>query len=78
MSKRLGGIIGCKDQTSSWHLIGFPNGKVRFSQRTTYHTKRKRQWYKKYSEKVTSPNKQKEKRKNQTRVAIGACISKND
>ena len=27
MSKRLGGIIGCKDKTSaSWHLIGFPNG----------------------------------------------------
>ena len=25
MSKRLGGIIGCKYQTSSWHLIGFPN-----------------------------------------------------
>ena len=23
MSKRLGGIIGCKDKTSSWHLIGF-------------------------------------------------------
>ena len=23
MSKRLGGIIGCKDETSSWHLIGF-------------------------------------------------------
>ena len=26
MSKRLGGIIGCKDKASSWHLIGFPNG----------------------------------------------------
>ena len=26
MSKRLGGIIGCKDKTSSWHLIGFPDG----------------------------------------------------
>ena len=26
MSKRFGGIIGCKDQTSSWHSIGFPNG----------------------------------------------------
>ena len=26
MSKRLGGIIGCKYKTSSWHLIGFPNG----------------------------------------------------
>ena len=26
MSKRLvGGIIGCKDKTSSWHLNGFPN-----------------------------------------------------
>ena len=23
-SKRLGGNIGCKDKTSSWHLIGFP------------------------------------------------------
>ena len=26
MSKRLVGIIGCKDKTSSWHLIGFPDG----------------------------------------------------
>ena len=26
MSKRLGGIIDCKDKTSSWHLIGFSNG----------------------------------------------------
>ena len=26
MSKHLRGIIGCKDKTSSWHLIGFPNG----------------------------------------------------
>ena len=26
MSKRLGGIIGCKDKISSWHLIGFPDG----------------------------------------------------
>ena len=24
MSKRLGGIIDCKDQTSSWHLNGSP------------------------------------------------------
>ena len=24
--KRLDGIIGSKDKTSSWHLIGFPNG----------------------------------------------------
>ena len=24
MSKRLGGIIGCKYETSSWHLNGFP------------------------------------------------------
>ena len=24
MSKRLGGIIGCKYKTSSWHLSGFP------------------------------------------------------
>ena len=24
MSKRLGGIIGCKDKTSSWHLNGSP------------------------------------------------------
>ena len=23
-SKRSGGIIGCKDKTSSWHLVGFP------------------------------------------------------
>ena len=21
-----GGIISCKDKTSSWHLIGFPDG----------------------------------------------------
>ena len=26
MSKRLGRIIGCKDKTSSWHLIGFSDG----------------------------------------------------
>ena len=26
MSKRSSGIIGCKDKTSSWHLVGFPNG----------------------------------------------------
>ena len=26
MSKRLGGIMGCKDKTSSWHLNGFPDG----------------------------------------------------
>ena len=26
MSKRLGGIIGCKDKTSSWHLNGFSDG----------------------------------------------------
>ena len=26
MSKLLGGIIGCKDKPSSWHLHGFPNG----------------------------------------------------
>ena len=25
MSKRLGGIIGCKDKTSSWCLNGFPD-----------------------------------------------------
>ena len=28
MSKRLGGIIGCKDQISSWHLNGFPDGSI--------------------------------------------------
>ena len=28
MSKRLGGIIDCKGQTSSWHLNGFPDGTV--------------------------------------------------
>ena len=28
MSKRLGGIIGCKYKTSSWHLNGFPHGVV--------------------------------------------------
>ena len=26
MSKRLGGIIDCKDKTSSWHLNGFLDG----------------------------------------------------
>ena len=26
MPKRLGGIIGCKYKTSSWHLNGFPDG----------------------------------------------------
>ena len=26
MSKRLGGIIGCKDKASSWHLNGFSDG----------------------------------------------------
>ena len=26
MSKRLGGIIGCRYKTSSWHLNGFPDG----------------------------------------------------
>ena len=26
VSKRLGGIIGCKYKTSSWHLNGFPDG----------------------------------------------------
>ena len=26
MSKRLGGIIGCKYKTSSWHSNGFPDG----------------------------------------------------
>ena len=26
MSKRLGGNLGCKDKTSSWHSIGFLNG----------------------------------------------------
>ena len=26
MSKRLGGMIGCKDKISSWHLIGPPYG----------------------------------------------------
>ena len=25
MSKRLGGIIDCKDKTSSWRLIAFPD-----------------------------------------------------
>ena len=26
VSKCLGGIIGCKGKTSSWHLNGFPSG----------------------------------------------------
>ena len=25
MPKRLGGIIGCRDKTSSWHFNGFPD-----------------------------------------------------
>ena len=29
MSKRLGGIIGCKDKTFPWHLFGlFPDGSI--------------------------------------------------
>ena len=28
MSKRLGGIIGCKYKTSSWHLNGFPYSNI--------------------------------------------------
>ena len=28
MLKRLGGIIGCKYKTSSWHLNGFPDGRL--------------------------------------------------
>ena len=49
-----------------------PEGK---NVRRPLHTinKRKRQWYqKKNSEKAISPNKQKEKRKKETRVNIGA------
>ena len=26
MSKRVGGVKGCKYKTSSWHLNGFPDG----------------------------------------------------
>ena len=37
-------------------------------------SKRKRQWYKKYSEKATSPNKQKEKRKKRVWLYRGAFI----
>ena len=29
LSKHLGGIIGCKYKTSSWHLNGFPDGSNR-------------------------------------------------
>ena len=32
MSKRLGGIIGCKYKTSSWHLNGFPCAVVTLGQ----------------------------------------------
>ena len=28
MSKRLGGIIGSKHKTSSWHSKGFPDGSI--------------------------------------------------
>ena len=36
MSKRLGGIIGCKDNAPSWHLNGFPDGSnIRYSQYNT-------------------------------------------
>ena len=41
--------------------------------RRTLHPTRKWQWYKKYSEKGMSPNKEKEKKKGRTRVcAVGA------
>ena len=32
MSKRVGGILGCKDKTSSWHLNDFPYMVVTLSQ----------------------------------------------
>ena len=32
MSKCLGGIIGCKYKTSSWHLNGFPCGSITLGQ----------------------------------------------
>ena len=32
ISERLGGIIGCKDKTSTCHLNGFLNGVVTLSQ----------------------------------------------
>ena len=31
MSKRLGGIIGYKDKTSSWHLNGFHSSNIGFT-----------------------------------------------
>ena len=31
MSKRLGGVMGCKDKTSSWHLIGFPRTRAYYA-----------------------------------------------
>ena len=39
MSKRSGGIIGCEDKTSSWHLIGFPIMVVTLRQQ--YHVREK-------------------------------------
>ena len=36
MSKRLGGIIGCKDKTSSWHFIGFPDGSSNIGSTVSY------------------------------------------
>ena len=40
MSKRLGGIIGCKYKTSSWHLNGFPDGSSNIGS-TVYNTREK-------------------------------------
>ena len=52
---------------------------IHFRRKRPYHTKRKRQWYKKYSEKATSPKKQKEKNEkwNEHVRLSGACVSKN-
>ena len=36
MSKLLGGIIGCEDKISPWHLNGFPDGSNIGSTETVY------------------------------------------
>ena len=41
MSKRLGGIIGCKDKTSSWYLNGFPDGNNLGSTDSKYNVEKK-------------------------------------
>ena len=66
-------LCGSTSNDTDQYKKKHPEGK---NVRRALHTKRKRQWYKKYSEKATSPNKQKEKRN--TCGYRGACVSKED